>query len=76
MNIRQKQEHKCNPGRRGEKGEPMLTSFCLSYGNDGEGGDRGVLKSITLVISSIICLFSVTTQCHSEMIKTIPFHLN
>lgn len=42
-NVRQKQEvrnkHWCNPGRRGEKGEPMLTPLCLSQvGNDGRRG--------------------------------------
>lgn len=64
-NVRQKQEvrKKCwsNPGRRGEKGEPMLTPLCLSQvGNDGRGvkgmrsGNRetGALKKHNVVISS------------------------
>lgn len=45
-NVRQKQEVRKkrwgNPGRRGEKGEPMLTPLCLSQvGNDGGWGEGG-----------------------------------
>ena len=39
LNVTQRQGHWCNPGKRGEKGEPMQTPLCLSQvGNDGEGG--------------------------------------
>lgn len=52
----------CNPGRRGEKGEPMLTPLCLSQvGNDGSGShqewEAGALKKNNMVISSILPLF-------------------
>lgn len=75
-NVRQKQEvrkERCsNPGRRGEKGEPMLTPLCLSQvGNDGRGVEgmrtvnkgTGALKKHNMVISS----FHLTSLIHSEV---------
>lgn len=75
LNITQRQGHWCNPGKRGEKGEPMQTPLCLSQvGNDGEGGQTGIKKH-NMAISSIILLLSVTTRIHSEMTGPTPLHL-
>lgn len=82
----ERKKHWCNPGRRGERGEPMLTPLCLSQvGNDGgvsrhEEWETGALKKHNMVISSILLLFSMTTQIHSEVtgtfcFKQAPLHL-
>lgn len=74
LNVTQRQGHWCNPGKRGEKGEPMRTPLCLSQvGNDG-GGQTG-FKKHNMAISSIILLLSVTTRIHSEMTGPTPLHL-